>query len=190
MRRVLLSLLIAASFFVMPAGGQTSAAPAASSTPSTAPASGGRKKRVAVFDFDFATVQSSSAAVFGTGCALAAIMPGFWLFGAVLVVIGISALLLLNFTNSMMQLTTEPAMRGRMMAFRLGVAMGGTPIGAPIVGRVVDDFGPRWGLGVGAAAGLVAAAVVVVYLARYQRREGDSGESQIPTEGNDTFIAP
>ena len=26
----------------------------------------GRKKRVAIFDFDFATVQSSSAAVFGT----------------------------------------------------------------------------------------------------------------------------
>lgn len=66
MRRVLLFILIAASFFVMPAGAQTSAAPAASSTPPTAPVPAGRKKRVAVFDFDFATVQSSSAAVFGT----------------------------------------------------------------------------------------------------------------------------
>ncbi|HSY12689.1 MAG TPA: CsgG/HfaB family protein [Verrucomicrobiae bacterium] len=66
MRRVLLSILIAASFFVMPAGAQTAAAPAASSTPPTAPVPAGRKKRVAVFDFDFATVQSSSAAVFGT----------------------------------------------------------------------------------------------------------------------------
>jgi curli biogenesis system outer membrane secretion channel CsgG len=66
MRRVLFSLLIAASFFVMPAGAQTTAAPAASSAPATAPAAGGRKKRVAVFDFDYATVQSSSAALFGT----------------------------------------------------------------------------------------------------------------------------
>ncbi len=66
MRRVLLSVLIATSFFVMPAGAQSSAAPAASSTPSTAPAPGGRKKRVAIFDFDYATVQSASAAAFGT----------------------------------------------------------------------------------------------------------------------------
>ena len=66
MHRVLFSLLIAASFFVMPAGAQTSAAPAASSAPSTAPAPTGRKKRVAIFDFDYATVQTASAAAFGT----------------------------------------------------------------------------------------------------------------------------
>ena len=66
MRRVLLSVLIATSFFVMPAGAQSSAAPAASSAPSTPPATAGRKKRVAIFDFDYATVQSASAAAFGT----------------------------------------------------------------------------------------------------------------------------
>ena len=56
-----------------------------------------------------------------------------------------------------MQLSTEPAMRGRVMALRLGVALGGTPIGAPIVGWVADHLGPRSGLGVGAAAGFAAA---------------------------------
>jgi curli biogenesis system outer membrane secretion channel CsgG len=66
MLRVLFSLLIAASFFVMPAGAQTTAAPAASSAPGTAPAPTGRKKRVAIFDFDYATVQTASAAAFGT----------------------------------------------------------------------------------------------------------------------------
>jgi curli biogenesis system outer membrane secretion channel CsgG len=66
MRRVLLSVLIATSFFVMPAGAQSSAAPAASSAPSTAPAPTARRKRVAIFDFDYATVQSASAAAFGT----------------------------------------------------------------------------------------------------------------------------
>ncbi len=38
-----------------------------------------------------------------------------------------------------------------------GIALGGTPIGAPIVGWVADHFGPRWALGVGAAAGFAAA---------------------------------
>src|ERR1700733_930635 len=66
MLRVLFSLLIAASFFVIPAGAQTTAAPAASSAPGTAPAPTGRKKRVAIFDFDYATVQTASAAAFGT----------------------------------------------------------------------------------------------------------------------------
>jgi MFS family permease len=49
-------------------------------------------------------------------------------------------------------------MRGRVMALRLAVVLGGTPIGAPIVGWVADTAGPRWALAVGAAAGLAAAA--------------------------------
>ena len=52
-------------------------------------------------------------------------------------------------------------MRGRVMALRLAVALGGTPIGAPIVGWVANHFGPRWALGVGAASGFAAAVVAV-----------------------------
>jgi hypothetical protein len=46
--------------------------------------------------------------------------------------------------------------------------MGGTPIGAPIVGWVADVMGPRWGLGVGAASGMAAGAVGVYYLVRWR----------------------
>jgi MFS family permease len=52
------------------------------------------------------------------------------------------------------------------MALRLGVALGGTPIGAPIVGWVADHLGPRWALGVGAAAGFAAAIVAMIALSR------------------------
>jgi len=106
------------------------------------------------------------AAVFGLGCMLAALAPGYWWFAAALVVIGVAALTLTNGTNSIMQLSTEPAMRGRVMALRLAVALGGTPIGAPIVGWVANRFGPRWALGVGAASGFIAALVAVYVLAR------------------------
>jgi hypothetical protein len=54
------------------------------------------------------------------------------------------------------------------MAIHLALAMGGTPIGAPIVGWVADTFGPRWAMGVGAAAGVVAAGVGVRYLVKYR----------------------
>lgn len=102
------------------------------------------------------------AAIFGLGCTLAAIAPNYWLFASALVVIGVAALTFTNATNSLMQLTTERAMRGRVMALRVAIALGGTPIGAPIVGWVADHYGARWSLGVGALSGL-AAAIVAMY---------------------------
>ncbi|MBB2205418.1 MFS transporter [Gluconacetobacter takamatsuzukensis] len=110
----------------------------------------------------------TGAGVFGLGCTLAAIAPGYWFFAAALVVIGVAALTVTNTTNSLMQLSTPPEMRGRVMALRVGVALGGTPIGAPIVGWVANSFGPRWALGVGALAGLASAAVVLLALLRRQ----------------------
>jgi MFS family permease len=108
----------------------------------------------------------AGAGIFGLGCTLAALAPGYWWFGAALVVIGAAGLIFTNGTNSIMQLSTEPAMRGRVMALRVGIALGGTPIGAPIVGWVANHFGPRWSLGVGAWAGFTAALVAAYILAR------------------------
>jgi len=106
----------------------------------------------------------TSAAGFGIGCAIAASMPDYRLFGASLVLVGAAALAFTNSTSSMMQLATLPVMRGRVMAIRLAVALGGTPLGAPIVGWVADRFGPRWALGVGAASGIAAALVGLLSL--------------------------
>jgi MFS family permease len=116
------------------------------------------------------------AVVFGLGCALAGIAPTYWLFGGALVVIGVAALILTNATNSLMQLSTPPSMRGRVMALRVGIALGGTPIGAPIVGWVADTFGPRWALGVGAASGFAAAGVALYAMAhQFHRPPGCGG---------------
>jgi len=106
------------------------------------------------------------SAVFAIGCVAAALSPGYWLFGGSLVLIGVSMLTFLNTSNALMQLTTEPALRGRVMAIRLGIALGGTPIGAPIVGWVADQCGPRWSLAIGAVAGVSSALVGALYLAR------------------------
>ena len=108
---------------------------------------------------------SVGAAVFGLGCTLAACAPGYWWFAAALALSGAAVLTVGNGTNSIMQLSTEPAMRGRVMALRVGIALGGTPIGAPVVGWIANHFGPRWSLGVGAAAGFAAASVAAYVLA-------------------------
>jgi MFS family permease len=109
---------------------------------------------------------SMGAGVFGLGYTLAALAPGYWWLAAALAISAAAALSVTNGTNSIMQLSTEPSMRGRVMALRVGVALGGLTIGAPIVGWVANHFGPRWSLSVGAGACFAAALVVVYRLAR------------------------
>lgn len=109
------------------------------------------------------------ALFFGVGFTLAAVMPTFWLFGMMLVLIGVSTQTFNTTVNATIQLSTHPEMRGRVMAILFAIAMGGTPIGAPIVGRVADHFGPRWAMGLGAAAGFAAALVGLHYLVKYRQ---------------------
>lgn len=109
----------------------------------------------------------TGALFFGGGCLMAALAPGYLPFGAALAVVGMASLTLTTSTNSFMQLAAAPGMRGRVMAIRLAVVMGGTPVGAPIMGWVANHFGPRWALGLGAASGFAAALVV---MARRRRR--------------------
>jgi MFS family permease len=107
-------------------------------------------------------------AVFGLGCLLAAMAPGFWSFGAALALVGVALLTFLNSSNALMQLTTPPPLRGRVMAIRMGIALGGTPLGAPIAGWVADQWGPRWSMGMGALAGILAAGVAAAYMLRHR----------------------
>jgi MFS family permease len=108
----------------------------------------------------------AAALGFAVSAALAAAMPNIGLFAAVLILVGIAAQTFTTSTNALVQMSTEPAVRGRVVALLLAAAMGGQPLGAPIVGWVADRFGPRWALIVGAASGLAAAGVALRYLAR------------------------
>jgi MFS family permease len=110
----------------------------------------------------------AGAGAFGVACLVAALMPNPWSFGLVLVATGIAAQTFSTTANTTVQLATDSAMRGRVMAIYLAISLGGTPIGAPIVGWVADAFGPRWSLGVGAASGFAALLVGVRYLVKYR----------------------
>jgi MFS family permease len=113
-------------------------------------------------------VIGAAAAIFGFGFCIAAAMPSYGLFGCALVIIGFSAQTFSTTANSTLQLSTDPDMRGRVIALFLAIALGATPIGAPLVGWVADPFGPRWALGVGAASGFGAVIVAIHYFARHR----------------------
>jgi MFS family permease len=57
-------------------------------------------------------------------------------------------------------------MRGRVMALYMAIFMGGTPVGAPLVGWVANVAGPRWSMGVAAASGVLAALIGLVWIVR------------------------
>jgi MFS family permease len=128
------------------------------------------------------SVLLTGAAIFGVGCAVAAMMPSYVLFGLALYVVGMAAQTLTTSTNSLVQISTASNMRGRVIAILLAITLGGTPIGAPIVGWVADNFGPRWALGVGAAAGLLAAATALIYLARNSRKSDDQDAAEVEAD--------
>ncbi len=107
---------------------------------------------------------------FGVCCGLAALAPNTYLFATALMLTGLAALTFMTASNALIQLSTEPMMRGRVMALRMAITMGGTPLGAPIVGWLADHAGPRWAMSVGASAGLVAALIGTIMLIQERRQ--------------------
>ena len=106
------------------------------------------------------------ALAFGATVAVAAFMPNFTLYALALVPVGLAALTFMNACNTTVQLSTDAAMRGRVLAVYMVVLQGGTPIGAPLVGWIATEFGARWSLGMGAVAAIVAALLALVAMNR------------------------
>jgi MFS family permease len=95
-----------------------------------------------------------------------ALAPNYWWYAAFLVPAGLTSLTVMTAANASVQLSTEPVMRGRVMALYQAIFLGGTPLGAPFIGWVGDAWGPRWTLAIGAIACGLAVVVAVAYLVR------------------------
>ncbi|NYG07238.1 MFS family permease [Phycicoccus badiiscoriae] len=105
---------------------------------------------------------------FTVASGLAALAPTYLMFALALVPVGLTALTALTTANAMVQLSVDPAMRGRVMALYMAIFMGGTPLGAPLIGWIGDVAGARWTVGIGTiAVGVMLVAVSI----RTARRE-------------------
>ncbi|MQY38062.1 hypothetical protein SRB17_60700 [Streptomyces sp. RB17] len=108
----------------------------------------------------------AAALAFGTLEVVAALAPSYWLFALLMVPIGVFGLTVNVTANTAVQMATDPAMRGRVMSLFMMVFMGGTPLGAPVVGWITDTYGARVGFALGGVVSAAAAAGIGLVLAR------------------------
>lgn len=106
--------------------------------------------------------------VFWTGVLLvvSGSIPAIAPFTVALVAVGMSQLLFQTASNSLVQLSSNVAIRGRVMSLYVLVLLGGQAIGGPLMGQIVDHFGAHVGMVVAGGVPAAAAAVVGLVLAR------------------------
>jgi MFS family permease len=102
---------------------------------------------------------------------VSAVMPTFWTYAATLPFIGVSLLSAMTTANSAVQTTSTPNMRGRVASLYLMVFLGSAPIGAPVIGWLGENIGPRWAVAIsGIGVGIGVGAVTLWYLYLLRRR--------------------
>lgn len=111
-------------------------------------------------------VMIAAAVAFGTMEIMASLAPSLWLFALLMAPIGMFGMTINVTANTSIQMGTDPAMRGRVMALYMMVFLGGSPVGAPIAGWVTDAYGVRAGLAAGGVISAAAAVTVGLVLAR------------------------
>src|SRR3954447_1964717 len=116
-----------------------------------------------------------SSIVFGLLTVVAGLMPSYASFAVLLIPTGAAALVFSVANNSFVQLGVEPQMRGRVMALYFMCFMGGTPVGAPVVGWIAEHFGAPWGLILGGAVCVVAGLTGAAFLGRGRPGGGAGG---------------
>ncbi len=125
----------------------------------------------------------NAAFLFGIVILLTAIAPNLILAILALVLVGIFSINFLSLGNTMLQLESAPVMRGRIMALWTVAFLGSTPIGGPIIGLIGEHAGPRWGLAVGGAAAIIAAAIGALTLKKNKYPAVSAGDEEVINAG-------
>ncbi|WP_229403607.1 MFS transporter [Micromonospora okii] len=105
-------------------------------------------------------------AIFGTLVGLA---PAYWMVVALLLPAGFFMVFFAQAANQRVQLGTDAAFRGRVMALWVLVFLGTNPVGAPVVGWLAETFGAGASIWIG---GLISLATALIALAWQLRHSG------------------
>jgi MFS family permease len=98
---------------------------------------------------------------FAAACLALSITPGFWPFVAMSIVLGFASACFQSVNTVVVQQATEPSMQGRVMALHQMAWFGSTPIGALLMGWVIQISSPRVPFALGGLSALLCAAGVI-----------------------------
>jgi len=104
----------------------------------------------------------ASAAVLSAGTALLALVGHFGATAVLLVALGCCQILFSTGCNTVLQLTTPDALRGRVMGLYALANAGMTPFGALLVGTIAEHWGVRMACALGGGVGLIAVATLTL----------------------------
>ncbi len=107
--------------------------------------------------------------LYGLALILTGISPFYPMFLALLVGVGLSRLLLMTAGETMVQFSSNLAIRGRVMSFWGIVIVGGQAVGGPLMGWIAEVIGPKNALTVAGIVPAVAALAIAAVLARSGR---------------------
>ncbi len=99
------------------------------------------------------------SALFSVFLIASSLAPSYIVYAIFLPIIGCVALMTFIAANSMIQLRTDPAIRGRVMGIYLTVFLGGTPIVSPLIGWMTTSIGVRETVAICGFVSLTAALV-------------------------------
>jgi MFS family permease len=108
----------------------------------------------------------AAAVGFGLTEAAAGLMPGYLTCGLVLVLVGVGFMTFMPAASTIVQLSVEPHMRGRVMGLYTLIFLGSNPVGAPLTGWVADTLGGRAPLVLGGLLAAVTGAACGLLLLR------------------------
>ncbi len=95
------------------------------------------------------------------GLALA-LAPAYWVFVVLSVPLGFASASFQSVDTVVLQQATEPSMQGRVMALQQMAGFGSTPIGALLMGWIIQISSPRVPFAVGALSALACATAVLL----------------------------
>lgn len=96
------------------------------------------------------------AAAFGASVTAVAAMPTILTVYLLMPFVGAASVATISLSNAILQLNSEPRLRGRVMSLFSMALVGSTPIGGPIVGWIGEHVDPRVAVLVGGLAALTA----------------------------------
>jgi MFS family permease len=108
----------------------------------------------------------AGAFAFGALQALAGLSPWYAAFLALLVGVGVARLVYGIMSDSLVQISCNPGIRGRIMSFYAIVLVGGQALGGPLMGGLAELLGPQTALVISGTVPALAAVVIAALIAR------------------------